>query len=251
MGFVTRPLGAAVIGAYADREGRRAALTLTLLLMAFGSAIVAVTPPYATIGSAAPIILLVARLIQGFSCGGEVGPATTYLLESAPIEKRAAVTAWQGYSQQLAIFLGSLVGVILASYPVAGATVCVGLARAVPARRGHCARSRCTSAASCRKRSSELRHHRSTRACSATLLREHWRPVAIGILIICGGTISTYVFNYMTTYAITTLHLSAAIGTTLTLTGSVAQNRRDLHRRLGWIASAAKRMLIACSARSS
>src|SRR5262245_6984785 len=115
VGFVTRPIGAAVIGAYADRVGRREALTLTLLLMAVGSGLVAITPPYATIGIAAPVILVVARLIQGFSCGGEVGPATTYLLESAPAEKRAAITAWQGYSQQLAVLMGSLCGVILAA----------------------------------------------------------------------------------------------------------------------------------------
>jgi predicted MFS family arabinose efflux permease len=115
VGFFTRPLGAAVIGAYADRVGRRAALTLTLILMAVGSAIVGLTPSYAQIGIAAPIILVVARLIQGFSCGGEVGPATTYLLESASVERRAALTAWQGYSQQLAVLLGSLVGVILSA----------------------------------------------------------------------------------------------------------------------------------------
>src|SRR6185295_5942624 len=115
VGFITRPIGAAVIGAYADRVGRRDALTLTLLLMAVGSALVAFTPSYATIGIAAPIILVVARLIQGFSCGGEVGPATTYLLECAPVEKRAALTAWQGYSQYLAGIMGSLIGVILAT----------------------------------------------------------------------------------------------------------------------------------------
>src|SRR5436189_1403969 len=89
VGFFTRPLGAAIIGAYADRAGRRAALTLTLMLMAVGSGVVGFTPSYARIGLAAPILLVIARLIQGFSCGGEVGPATTYLMESAPPEKRA------------------------------------------------------------------------------------------------------------------------------------------------------------------
>src|SRR6187431_122277 len=67
VGFVTRPLGAAIIGPYADRVGRRAALTLTLLLMSLGSGMVALTPSYAQIGLAAPIILVVARLLQGFS----------------------------------------------------------------------------------------------------------------------------------------------------------------------------------------
>src|SRR5262245_31736636 len=99
VGFFTRPLGAAVLGTYADRAGRRAALTLTLMLMALGSGIMGLAPTYAQVGIAAPIILVVARLIQGFSCGGEVGPATAYLLESAPPEKRSMMAAWQNFSQ--------------------------------------------------------------------------------------------------------------------------------------------------------
>jgi MFS family permease len=221
VGFLTRPLGAAVIGAYADRVGRRAALTLTLILMSLASGLVGLTPTYAQIGLTAPIILVVARLIQGFSCGGEVGPATTYLLESAPIEKRAAITAWQGYSQQLAVLMGSLVGVILAAtlskeqlydwgwrVPfVLGmfiAPVGLYIRRQLP--------------------ETIARHqtHRSGAAVLADLMQHHLRPVILGVLIISGGTISNYIFNYMTTYAITTLHLSPTIGTALTLTGSFA-----------------------------
>jgi MFS family permease len=220
-GFITRPIGAAIIGAYADRAGRRAALTLTLMLMAVGSALVGLTPSYAQIGIAAPVILVVARLIQGFSCGGEIGPATTYLLECAPIEKRAAITAWQGYSQQLAIFMGSLIGVILAAslskeqlyawgwrvpflLGIFIAPVALYIRRQLP------------------ETIEEAAKHRSSGAVLAHLARSHWPAVLLGIVIICGGTISTYVFNYMNTYAITTLHLSATIGTILTLTGSVA-----------------------------
>jgi len=221
VGFLTRPLGAAIIGAYADRVGRRAALTLTLMLMSLGSGLVGLTPTYAQIGLTAPIILVVARLIQGFSCGGEVGPATTYLLESAPIEKRAAMTAWQGYSQQLAIVMGSLVGVILAAtlskeqlydwgwrvpfvLGVFIAPVGLYIRRQLP--------------------ETIARHetHQSGAAVLADLVQHHSRAVILGILIICGGTISTYVFSYMTTYAITTLHLSPTIGTALALTGSLA-----------------------------
>jgi MFS family permease len=221
VGFFTRPLGAAVIGAYADRVGRRSALTLTLMLMAIGSAVVGVTPTYAQIGLAAPVILVLARLIQGFSCGGEVGPATTYLLESAPLEKRAALTAWQGYSQQLAVFFGSLVGVILSAtlsteqlygwgwrvpFLIGAFIAPVGLyiRRQLPETIDR----------------SEV--HDSTAAVLGDLVRHHSRALVLGVLIICGGTISTYVFNYMATYAITTLHLSPTVGTTLTLTGSVA-----------------------------
>jgi MFS family permease len=220
-GFLTRPLGAAIIGAYADRVGRRAALTLTLILMAVGSALVALTPTYAQIGLAAPIILLIARLIQGFSAGGEVGAATTYLLESAAPEKRATVTAWQGHSQQLAIIFGSLVGVVLAAtltreqlyawgwripflIGILIAPVAMYIRRQLP-----------------ETIAGQSTHH-STGGVLADLVRHHARTIVLGIFIICGGTVSTYVFTYMTTFAITTLGLSATIGTTLTLTGAVA-----------------------------
>ena len=221
-GFLTRPIGAAVIGAYADRAGRRAALTLTLMLMALGSGMVALTPSYAQIGLAAPIILVVARLIQGFSAGGEVGAATTYLLESAPSGKRAAATVWQAHSQQLAAFVGSLTGLVLAAtlsrdqmyawgwrvpflLGVLIAPVGLYIRRQLP------------------ETTAGPSAHDSGAAVLADLVRHHARSIVLGILVICGGTVSTYVFNYMTTYAITTLHLSAAVGTTLTLMGSPSQ----------------------------
>src|SRR5215510_11298274 len=187
VGFFTRPLGAAVIGAYADRAGRRAALTLTLLLMALGSGLVGITPTYAQIGIAAPVILVIARLIQGFSCGGEVGPATTYLLESAPAEKRAAITAWQGYSQQLAVLMGSLCGVILAATLTKEelyqwgwrAPFILGLFIAPV---GLYIRRRLPETI----QKSET--HRSGGAVLAELARHHSRPVVLGVLIISGGT---------------------------------------------------------------
>lgn len=221
VGFVTRPLGAAVIGAYGDRAGRRAALTLTLLLMSVGSALVGLTPSYAQIGIAAPIVLVVARLIQGFSCGGEVGPATTYLLESAPPDRRAALTAWQGYSQQLATLMGSLIGVILAASLTKDQLYAWGwrvpfLLGIVIAPVGVYIRRQLPET----MQAHEM--HRSGRAILGELVRHHSRAVIVGVFIICGGTVSTYVFNYMTTYAITTLHLPATIATTLTMTGSLA-----------------------------
>ncbi|MDW9256307.1 sugar transporter family protein [Burkholderia thailandensis] len=84
LGFVVRPLGALVIGAYADRAGRKPAMMLTLVMMAVGTGAIAVLPGYETIGVAAPILLVVTRLIQGLAWGGEAGPATTYILEAAP-----------------------------------------------------------------------------------------------------------------------------------------------------------------------
>jgi len=221
-GFLTRPLGAVLMGAYADRVGRRAALTFTLLLMSIGSGLVGLTPTYATIGVAAPIILVIARLIQGFSAGGEVGAATTYLLESAPLEKRAALTAWQGHSQQLAVFMGSLTGLVLATTLSKEQLYLWGWR--VPFILGMCI---APVGLYIRRQLPETfatqTAHRPGRAVLSDLMQHHARNVILGVMIICGGTVSTYVFNYMTTYAITTLHLSVAVGTTLTLMGSPAQ----------------------------
>ena len=84
IGFIARPLGAAVLGAYADRVGRKAALTLTILMMGLGTGMIGCLPGYDTLGIAAPILLVVARLIQGFSAGGEIGSAIALMMESSP-----------------------------------------------------------------------------------------------------------------------------------------------------------------------
>src|SRR5258707_3453847 len=95
VGFVARPLGGAIIGAYGDRVGRKPAMTLSIGLMAVGSGIIAFTPGYQTIGVLAPILLIVARLFQGFAVGGEVGPPTMFLLEAAPTDRRMLFARWQ------------------------------------------------------------------------------------------------------------------------------------------------------------
>jgi MFS transporter, MHS family, proline/betaine transporter len=108
LGFVVRPLGAILIGNYGDRAGRKAALTLTILLMAAGTAIIALSPTYASIGIGAPILLLLGRVLQGFSAGGEVGGATAYLLESAEPAQRGRVASWLEASMGMANILGAL-----------------------------------------------------------------------------------------------------------------------------------------------
>jgi MFS family permease len=222
VGFFTRPLGAAIIGTYADKAGRRAAMTLTLMLMALGSGLMGLAPTYAQVGIAAPIILVVARLIQGFSCGGEVGPATAYLLESAPPEKRVGMAAWQSYSQLLALLSGSLAGVVITNVLSEEQLYAWGwrlpfLLGIVIAPVGLYIRRQLPETIQ------PGETHESARAILAELARRHARAVLLGVLVICGGTVATYIFNYMTTYAITTLHLSAAVGTTLTMMGYVAQ----------------------------
>ena len=139
-----------------------------------------------------------------------------------PFRLPAALTAWQAYSQQLASIMGAGIGVILAAtlsrdqlyawgwripfmLGVLIAPVALYIRRQLP------------------ETIDEGQAHRSTGAVLSELMRHHSRAVVFGVLIICGGTVSTYVFNYMTTFAITTLHLSATIATALGVAGSVAQ----------------------------
>lgn len=107
LGFVVRPLGAVLIGNFGDRAGRKAALTLTILLMAAGTGIIAFSPAYATLGFGAPLLLLLGRLLQGFSAGGEIGGATAYLLETADPERRGRVASWLEASMGMANILGA------------------------------------------------------------------------------------------------------------------------------------------------
>jgi MFS transporter, MHS family, proline/betaine transporter len=108
LGFVVRPLGAVLIGAYGDRAGRKAALTLTILLMAAGTGIIAICPGYASIGAAAPVLLLLGRVLQGFSAGGEVGGTTAYLLETGDAKERGRIASWLEASMGMANILGAL-----------------------------------------------------------------------------------------------------------------------------------------------
>jgi MHS family alpha-ketoglutarate permease-like MFS transporter len=95
VGFLMRPLGAWMMGAYADRVGRKAALTLSMVMMCGGSLVIALTPGYSTIGVVAPIVLVLARMFQGLSVGGEYGASATYMSEMASAKNRGFWTSWQ------------------------------------------------------------------------------------------------------------------------------------------------------------
>ena len=122
LSFVARPVGAVVLGGIADRVGRRAALVWASALMCAGTLAIAVLPPFSAIGVAAPLLLLTARLVQGFSAGGEFGSATAYLAEQSP-GRRAFYSSWQFASQGLGMALAALIGLLLSkSLTVADAT---------------------------------------------------------------------------------------------------------------------------------
>ena len=112
--YFIRPVGAMVIGNFGDRRGRKAALTLTIALMTLGVGIMAFTPTYATIGVAAPVLMLLSRLIQGFSAGGEFGSATAFMTEHSP-DKKAFYASWQVATQGVSLLLAGLFGWVLNS----------------------------------------------------------------------------------------------------------------------------------------
>jgi MFS family permease len=115
VGFVTRPLGGAVIGPLGDRIGRKPAMLFCFGLMGFSILGMALTPSYDSIGWAAPVLVVVFRLLQGFALGGEVGPATAFLMEAAPEKKRGLYVSLQFSTQQAAILAAGLVGMVLSN----------------------------------------------------------------------------------------------------------------------------------------
>ncbi|MCD7097814.1 MFS transporter [Stenotrophomonas sp. MMGLT7] len=114
-GFLMRPIGALVLGGYIDRHGRRKGLILTLGLMSAGVLLIAFVPGYAAIGVLAPVLVLVGRLLQGFSAGAELGGVSVYLAEIARPGQRGFYVAWQSASQQVAVVFAAALGVVLHS----------------------------------------------------------------------------------------------------------------------------------------
>jgi MFS family permease len=115
VGFLTRPLGGALIGRLGDRIGRKPGMLLSFGLMGLSIVGLALTPPYASIGMAAPVLVVFFRLLQGFALGGEVGPNTAFLMEAAPIENRGLYVSLQFATQNVATCFAGVVGVVLAN----------------------------------------------------------------------------------------------------------------------------------------
>jgi len=214
-GFLTRPLGAFVLGGYADRVGRKPAMMISMTMMGVGIILLVITPGYATIGYAAPVIAVIARMIQGFALGGEVGSATIYMMESADPHRRAFAMSWQGASQNIAASVGSAVGLLLAlvmsdsELSAYGWRIAMALGvTIVPV------------ALWVRSSLPETIHHADAVVIAHDGFRSYLRPIVCGLIIIGSGTIGTYIFQYMTTYGQNTLHLSA----TLSMAGEFANN---------------------------
>jgi len=213
-GFAMRPLGAIVIGRYADRAGRKPAMLLSFMLIGASILGMAAIPSYAAIGFAAPVLAVIARMLQGFSLGGEIGSNTSYLLEAAPASERGSVVAWQGASQMIAILVGSVIGVVLSSLlppdilDAYGWRIAFALGGfAVPF--GFWLRTQLP----------ETLHVPETATASSepgivgiALARRYWRIMALGVTVLGMGSIASYIQLYAVTYAQDTLHLSEYAG---------------------------------------
>ena len=215
IGFVARPVGGLLLGAYADRAGRKAAMTLTLQLMALGSALIVFAPTYAQIGLAAPMLIVAARLLQGFALGGEIGASTSLLMEYADDSSRGFYGGLQAVSQNLSALLGALTGLLLTAALSTAALegwgwripFAIGLLMGplgVFIRRNlHETLDDGPTAGGKRSQGSAIR----------TVFTQHRKQIVAGILLTMGNTAAIYItLYYIPTYASKILHMSMSAG---------------------------------------
>ena len=206
VGFVMRPVGAYVIGGLGDRVGRKPAMLLSFSLMGVGIAGLALTPSYARIGLAAPVLVVLFRLVQGFALGGEVGPTTAFLIEAAPPERRGLYASLQYTTQDFAVLVAGLIGLGLANtlseqalqdwgwrvaLLVGVAIVPFGLVlrRALP----------------------ETLHAPAATVIASPPPRTYLRTALLGGMMLAAATTANYTNEYPATYAIHDLNMSASV----------------------------------------
>ncbi|HEX3421960.1 MAG TPA: MFS transporter [Sphingomicrobium sp.] len=243
VGFVTRPLGGLVIGRFADRKGRKPAMILSFSMMGIAIVGLSLTPSYALIGMAAPILAVLFRMLQGFALGGEVGPNTAFLVEAAPPDRRSFYVSLQFATQNFSIVVAGCGGLLLSSTLSNSALVGWGWRAAfligalivpftIAIRKG----------------------------LAETLVREEEpirsgpsrRTIIIvgiaGLLLLAGATIGTYTVDYITTFAQRSLGMDARtafmatvlLGITMTFFNLVSGRLGDRYGRkpvalFGWL----------------
>jgi MFS transporter, MHS family, proline/betaine transporter len=214
LSYLARPVGAAVLGAYADRSGRKAALALSIRLMVIGTAVMAFMPSYASIGVIAPIAVFAARLLQGFAVAGEFGSSTAFMIEHSSLRK-AFYSSWQFAGQQIAKILAALFGF--------GLTTALGphqlqswgwrvpfLCGLLVGPVGIYIRRRVDE-------TPEFLQIARTRTPVFEIFAAEKMNLLIGVGLIALGTAGTYFSIYIPTYATTRLHLPAATGYLVTV----------------------------------
>jgi MHS family citrate/tricarballylate:H+ symporter-like MFS transporter len=217
-GFLMRPLGAILLGAYIDRVGRRKGLIATLSIMASGTILIAVVPGYAVIGMLAPALVLLGRLLQGFSAGAELGGVSVYLAEMATPGHKGFYTSWQSASQQIAIIIAAALGYFLNSFMAASEIGAWGWR--IPFFIG-CAivpllfllRRTLEETGAFKAR----RHHPDAREVFTTIV-QNWRTVFAGMLLVAMTTTTFYLITvYTPTFGRTVLKLTTSDSLVITL----------------------------------
>ncbi|CAM4275477.1 MFS transporter [Bordetella tumbae] len=247
--FFMRPLGALVLGVYADRVGRRATLTLAIMLMMLGTLMIAVMPTYAAIGIWAPIGIVIARMIQGFSAGGEFGSATAFLAEHSP-NRRGFFASWQVASQGLTTILAAGFGTGLNAWLTTEQLESWGWR--VPFFFGlligpvaYYIRTRIDE-------TPEFLAAERTESPLADTFTQHRTRLILAIGSVVLGTVATYLILYMPTYAVKQLGIPASAAFAATLVTGVVQfifapivgHWSDRHGRTGVMLTSAVLFLV-------
>ena len=217
-GFLMRPLGAIVLGAYTDRHGRRAGLLLTLSLMSVGIVSIALTPGYARIGLIAPLLVLCGRLLQGFSAGMELGGVSVYLSEIATPGHKGFYVSWQSGSQQVAVMFAALVGVLLSNGLSPEQMLSWGWR--IPLLIGCAIIPFLFWLRRSLQETDEFIARKSRPSISQILgsLRVNWRIVLIGTMMVTMTTVSFYMITaYTPTFGSSVLHLAPMDSLVVTL----------------------------------
>lgn len=239
--FLMRPLGAMVLGSYADRAGRKASLTMSIMIMMIGTAMITFVPSYEQIGLAAPLLIIVARMLQGFSTGGEFGAATAFMVEHADARRRGFFASWQLSTQGLATVLAAGVSALL-SYLLSdvqlndwGWRVAFGIGLLIGPV-GYYIRSQIDETPDFKRTVANVQNKTPLRD---VLIKGHV-SLLLAIGVVAGATAFNYVHKlYMPIYALKQLHITATYsylgalvtGATLMIMAPVFGGLSDRHGR--------------------
>lgn len=212
VGFFMRPVGGVILGMYGDRKGRKAALVLVTSLMAISMAIITFAPTYQSAGVLAPLLILIARLVQGFSAGGEFGTATALLIEMAPREKRGYYGSWQMTGQMIGLLIGAAAGTLMTVYftqeqieawawriPFFVGLIIIPVAVYIRQRLDETEAFR---------NAQRMEQAGGKHISISELLANSWRETVLGIGLVAAATVTVYItFTYLVTFATKILHL--------------------------------------------